>query len=69
MLNVVYKLGVVSSSNVFTLCKFLAMLLFGFCVCATNHWLKIPGPQGPWVSIEIVVVKRSAAAVAPPLLS
>ena len=45
------------------------MLLFGFCVCATNHWLKIPGPQGPWVSIEIVVVKRSAAAVAPPLLS
>ena len=69
MLSVVFKLGVVSSSNVFTLCKFLAMLLFGFCVCATNHWLKIPGPQGPWVSIEIVVVKRSAAAVAPPLLS
>ena len=55
----------------FQLWKFLAML-FGFCVCATNHWLKI---LLPWSTetIEIVVVKRSlgaaAAAVTPPLLS
>ena len=47
-------------------------MLFGFCVCATNHWLKI---LLPWSTetIEIVVVKRSlgaaAAAVTPPLLS
>lgn len=65
---IVFKLGV-SSSNVFTLCNFWQCYYLVFVyVLPTTGWKSLPWSTGTMVSIEIVVVKRSAA-VAPPLLS
>ena len=65
---IVFKRGV-SSSNVFTLCNFWQCYYLVFVyVLPTTGWKSLPWSTGTMVSIEIVVVKRSAA-VAPPLLS